>query len=139
MRRWILWVVLAFAAGALASAAWAAENQPASSMTAPTPQIKSSQGSIAEINLVSPTPWFKVSGANGESWTFMLDAKTSSVWQNGQLLKESDLKVGEQVKVRHTSKEGKEWAKSIEIVQASAPLASPAAPERAPVEPAKSY
>ena len=99
-----------------------------SSTLTPTPQIASAQGSIATLDLTSPSPSVKLDAADGKSWTLALDPKTITVWKSGQLGKPEDLKVGDSVKVRYTEKEGKKWVKSIQVVQAPAPLAASAAP-----------
>ena len=95
---------------------------PVSATSAPTPQILSVEGSVVSADLQSVAPTLKVSGPEGKTLTFLLDPKASTAWQNNQPIPLSQLKAGQRIKVRYASKEGKWWAKSIEVVQSPPPV-----------------
>ena len=94
----------------------APQTAPASSTTAP--KTARAQGSITSLNLTSQTPEIKLSASDGKLWTFGLNPKTVVVWKNGQLSKPEELKTGDRVNVRYAEKDGKNWVRAIEIVQA---------------------
>ena len=96
------------------------------------PQIMSITGSITELDLKAMSPSLKLTGADGKVWTLALDSQLTSIWQNGQIGKLDALQVGQQVKVRYTSKAGKNMVKSNTIVQATTPVAAAPAPSMTP-------
>ena len=130
-----LWIAALVMLCGMAPAVYAAEESaaaPASSTSVPTPQITSAEGAIASIDAQSVSPSLKLTAADGKTWTLTLDAKTTSVWNRGQLSRLETLKTGDQVKVRYMVKEGRNWAKSIEIVPATPSAAAMPAPTTLP-------
>ncbi len=122
-------LVLGVMIGLAASAVRAAETpsaSPVSSTTTATPQVSTTDGSIATLDLQAPSPSLKVTMADGKSMTVAVDPKATSVWQGAAMIKLEQLKVGQSVKVRHTTKDGKEVAKSIQLVEAPKSAAAPA-------------
>ncbi len=87
----------------------------ANSVAASAEMVNSTEGTIASMDVQSAAPWIKVS-SNGSVMTIQLDAKSTTVWKAGKAMTLADLKAGDKVTVRHTAKNGKEVAKSIEIV-----------------------
>lgn len=85
---------------------------PVSSTSKSTPSVATQVGTIANIDAKS----LKLSSADGSSSTITIDPAATSVWKMGKSLPISDLKVGEKVKVRRTTKNGKDVAKSIEVL-----------------------
>ncbi|MBI3319392.1 MAG: hypothetical protein HYZ89_02235 [Candidatus Omnitrophica bacterium] len=106
---------------------------PASATSTTAPKTARAQGSITSLTLTGQAPELKVRGSDGKTWTFALNPKTLVVWKNGQLSKPEELKNGDRVNVRYLEKDGKNWVRAIEIVQAPQPTNVPAAP--APVAP----
>ncbi len=100
----------------IAQCAFAAEKTqmpiPVSSTSKATPSVAASVGTISDINAQS----LKLSAVDGSSSTIAIDPVTTSVWKMGKMLPLSDLKSGDKVKVRHTTKNGKDVAKSIEVL-----------------------
>jgi len=92
----------------------------------------SAVGSITELDLKPLTPSLKLTGADGKVWTLALDPQLTSIWQNGQIGKLDALKVGQQVKVRYTSKAGKNMVKSITIVQTTTSAVAAPVPSMTP-------
>ncbi len=98
--------------------------------TSPAPVTQTSsattaRGSITALDLQSPTPMLKLTAASGESWTLGIDPASTTVFRGTQLGALSQLRVGEKVSVRTGMKNGKQMAKSIEII--SSGVAQPAA------------
>ena len=118
------WLVLAalmlssastvFAADAAAPQVSAAA--PAKAVTTPAPKVTSTEGSITAIDAQSATPNLAVTGADGKAVTIQIDKLLTSVWKGTSKLTLADLKAGDKVKVRHTAKDGKETAKTIEVM-----------------------
>lgn len=89
-------------------------------------QIGTFEGSIAGLDLASATPSLRVSAEDGKARTLRVDELETSVWKGGRLVQPQDLEVGQRVRVRHMSRDGKDTAQSIEILQAgAAPGAAP--------------
>ncbi len=140
---WLVVVCMVCAGGSVARAAEQA-GQPAkqqatsaSSTSTPIQQSLSAGGSITALDLKPLAPSLKLTGADGKVWTLALDPQLTSIWQNGQIGKLDALEVGQQVKVRYTSKAGKNLVKSITIVQATTPAAAaPALSLTPPMAPA---
>lgn len=89
---------------------------PTHSVSRPTPSIVSAEGRVVEANLKKKSPTLKIVEKEGSpSWTAALDWKWTAVWQKGQILKLTDLKKGQRVKLRYTEKRGRRSARSIEI------------------------
>ena len=91
---------------------------PAGTTSTTAPKTARAQGSIKSLNLTSQAPELKLTASDGKLWTFGLNPKTVVVWKNGQLSKPEELKTGDRVNVRYAEKEGKNWVRAIEIVQA---------------------
>ena len=104
----------------------------ASTPSTSIPQITSITGSITELDLKAMSPSLTLTDAGGKVWTLALDPQLTSIWRNGQIGKLDALQVGQQVKVRYTSKAGKNVAKSITIAQAITPVATAPAPSMTP-------
>ena len=100
-----------------------------STSTSQTSIVKTTMavGSITALDLMSTPPSLKLIAADGKIWTLTLDPKATLVWQNGQVVKLDQLKIGEQVSVRYLPKDGKEVAQSIRVVQ-QLKQATPSAP-----------
>ncbi len=101
------------------SAAPAGAAMPASSMT-------SAEGTITWIDAQSTVPSLKLATPDGQTWTLALDAKTTSVWQSGQMAGLDILKKGDHVNVRYMVKDDQNWAKSIKITAAKPAATLPA-------------
>lgn len=146
-RNWMGWIFVAVLCS-LTSAAQAQEKPaPTGSASQAAPPITSTaEGSIKTLDLKAPSPSLTVTTTYGSTSTFGLDPKTITVEKDGQTSKPEELKVGDRVKVSYMWKDGKRWAKSIELVQApkstTTPVAStatPATPASSPVERKQSY
>ncbi len=118
-RNLTLWFLTALLMGGVIPAALATEqggssaSTPTRSTTAPAPKIETAEGSISALDLQANS--LKLTDANGKTWTLGIDPNTTTVWKGGQFIKLNQLKMWEQVKVRHVAKDGKQVAKSIEI------------------------
>ena len=82
------------------------------------------EGSVSWVDVALLPPSLKLTTADGKIWTMVLDAKTTSVWKGNQMAAADALKIGEHVKVRYMAKDGKNWVKSIQIVEASSGASS---------------
>ena len=88
---------------------------PMAATSAPTPVISTSEGTVSSIDVNAASPWIKIKDAAGKEWTIMIDPASSSVWKGGNKATWVDIQVGNNVKVRHTEKDGKAVVKTIEI------------------------
>src|SRR5258708_1384077 len=84
--------------------------------SAPTPAIYSSDGAVSFLDATSKTPWLKIKDTAGKEWAILIDPKATALWKGGRKGAWTDLKVGDKVSVRHMRKEGKEVAKTVEII-----------------------
>ncbi len=116
-------IVSVLALCGMVSVALAAEYTGSKTSTTATPQIETAEGSLSGVDLTTNS--LKVTDSNGKIWNLAIDPKTTTAWKGSQPLALSQLKVGDQVKVRCASKNGRQICKSIEIRQVSA--AAPAA------------
>ena len=89
-----------------------------------TPPVTAITGSITALDLKAMSPSLTLTDAGGKVWMLTLDPQLTSVWQDGQLSKLDAVKVGQQVKVRYTSKAEQNVAKSITIARAPTPAAA---------------
>ena len=96
---------------------------PTTVMPPQTMSIETVRGSIMALDLAAVKPSLKLSAANGKTWVFELDPKTTLVWKEGKAVQLNQLKTGQPVEVRHAAVGGKDLAQSIRIVSAK-PLAS---------------
>ncbi len=78
------------------------------------------QGSITGLNLQDAAPTIALKGNSGQSWNLAIDPKATTVWNGSQLGNISQLKLGEQVKVRYAEQNGRRIAKTIEIAPSQA-------------------
>ncbi len=110
-RRTIL--VLAVLIAGIAPLVYGVEHTPipVGSSSKATPSVEKLVGTISSVNAQSLT----LSSMDGKSSTIALDSATSA-WKMGKTLPVNDLKAGEKVKVRHMTKDGKDVAKSIEVL-----------------------
>ena len=117
-RRGKVWVVALWMMSSMMSPAFAVERNavPVSSTSIATPPITSTEGSITLLNLKSRKPHLTLTAADGSSWALEINRATTTVWKKGQNLTLSQLKIGDQIKVRHLTKKGKHVAKSIEVL-----------------------
>ena len=83
--------------------------------SAPTPVINTSEGTVSALDVQSAAPWIKIKDAVGKEWTIMINPASSSAWKGGSKAAWTDVKVGDKVKVRHTEKDDKAFAKTVEI------------------------
>ncbi len=121
MKKWLTLRVALVAAmvGTASSLVFAADpaSQPATPPQSSSPssvlvsQIESVEGTIASIDATN----LQITGSTGTSTTVQLDSSTT-VWKGAQSGKLADLKTGDHVRVRRTTKSGKEVAKSIQVV-----------------------
>ena len=95
----------------------------ASSTTAAR-DVLTTVGSISQLDLKASTPNLTLTSTSGKAQTLLLDPRATSLWQGNQQGKLSDLRVGQQVKIRYTMKAGKATAKSILLAQAPKPAAA---------------
>lgn len=118
------WLILAALVFGSVPAAFAADTPtgsvpvaaPAKAVTAPAPKVTSTEGSITAIDVQSAAPNLSVTGADGKAVAIQIDKLLTSVWKGTQKLTLAELKSGDKVKVRHTTKDGKEVAKTIEVI-----------------------
>lgn len=89
---------------------------PKMSASEATPSITATTGTISLIDVNSKTPNLKISDANGNSTTVQIDIATTSAWKMGKMLPLAQLKAGDKVKVRRSVVNGKDVAKSIEVM-----------------------
>ncbi len=94
----------------------AADPAPTAVTSEPTPVINTSEGTVSSLDIRSQAPWIKAKDAAGKEWTVMIDPASSSVWKGGNKAAWVDIKAGDQVKIRHTERDGKAVAKTVEIV-----------------------
>ena len=124
---------------ALAVGLWipAAQAQVAGTAPSPAAQNLSSaahiKGSIGSVDLKAQPPIVKVTSEQGKLVTLQVDPSATKVTQNGQAAKLEALKVGQQVEVESSEKNGKPVARAIAVTAGSA--ASSAMPAQ-PAEPA---
>ena len=85
------------------------------STTAQTQQTWEAEGSVTGLELQGTTPTLAVRGANGQTWNFTLNSQGTTVWTGSQLGSLSQLKLGEQVKVRYAQQGAAKLAKSVRI------------------------
>ena len=88
----------------------------APAVSAPTPAISTSQGTVSALDVTSATPWLKIKDEAGKDSTIMIAPSSSTAWKGGNKATWTDVKVGDKVKVRHTEKDGKMIARTVEIV-----------------------
>ena len=110
-----------------------AQATPSSTQAASTQPMASEtvRGSITALDLVAIPPSLKLSAANGKSWTFELDPKSTSVWKEGQRAHLNQLKTGQSVEVRHAVIGGNDMAQSIRVVSTKPVASSTAKPQGA--------
>ncbi len=99
----------------MVSVAAAADYAGSTTTTTSTPQIVTAEGLLSGVDL--PNNSLKVTDSTGKIWNLAIDPKATTAWKGNQPLTLSQLKIGERVKVRCTSKEGKQICKSIEVSQ----------------------
>ena len=87
----------------------------APAISSSTPVIQSSEGTVSTLDITSSTPWLKIKDAAGKESTIMVDPASSTAWKGANKATWADVKVGDKVKVRHTEKDGKMTAKTVEI------------------------
>jgi len=122
--KFLAWILVAAVIFGMAPVAFAAEAPagttpvaaPAKAVTAPVPAVKSTEGPIKALDLQSATPNLTVTGADSKDVVIQIDKLLTTVWKGMQKLPLTDLKAGDKVKVRHTTKDGKEMAKTIEVI-----------------------
>ena len=85
--------------------------------TTATPQIETAEGSLSGINLITNSLTVTT---KGKILNLAIDPKATTAWKGSQPFTLSQLKLGDQVKVRYASKDGKQLCKSIEVPQAAA-------------------
>ena len=110
--------IFALALLVLVPMAFAADStvMPMNSMTKASSSVAATTGKISSINLSSKTPSLKVSDSSGNVTTIQLDSVATSAWKIGKIVPLSQLKTGDQVKVRHTTLNGKDVARSVEVL-----------------------
>ncbi len=101
---------------------------PVSATATVIPQAKVAEGAITTLDLQAVSPTLTLTTAEGKTWTVAVDTKTTTVWQNAQIAKLDQLKVGDQVRVRYTTKDGKDVAKSIQLVKGNNTAAASSTP-----------
>lgn len=109
--------VIAVAVGcglAAASGVYAAD-QGTSTAAPKAASSETVQGSITSLSLEGASPSVTVRGSTGQSWNLAFDSKATTIWVGGQKGMSSQLKVGQQVKVKYADQMGKRVAKSIEV------------------------
>lgn len=84
------------------------------------------EGSITALDLKAQPSILKLTDEQGKLVTLSLDSRTTTVFREGRPAKLEALQVGQRVKVEAISKEGKQFAKTVEVLPAS-----PAAPQSA--------
>ncbi len=119
------WYLLGIAILALAQSASAEEQStraleqklsPVSSSSIPTPAISTTEGLIKELSLKFFSPRLRLTESDGKAWTFQLDRKKTTVWKGTERLNLTKLKAGDRVRVRHTKKNKKEIAESVDLL-----------------------
>jgi hypothetical protein len=129
-RRWNIVLAVGLMVGLLAYARQALGQ--ARSAMAPV------KGSILALDLKAAQPNLKLRDEAGKMLTFSIDPKVTKVLQDGQSVKLEALQVGQHVEVESTQKNGKQIAKSIELISptpqggAEAPTVAPRSESGAP-------
>ena len=99
---------------------------PTNSASATTQKVMIATGSIATLDTKSEQPSIALTTTEGKTLTIALDSKTTTVWKEEKEISwnmlhlgqpDSQLKMGDRIKIRYTMKDGKNLAKSIEIVK----------------------
>ncbi len=85
--------------------------------TTATPQIETAEGSLSSIDLITNSLTVT---AKGKILNLAIDPKATTAWKGSQPFTLNQLKLGDQVKVRYASRNGRQICKSIEIPQAPA-------------------
>ncbi|HNV87092.1 MAG TPA: hypothetical protein PKL97_09060 [Candidatus Omnitrophota bacterium] len=122
--KFLAWALIAAVTVGMAPVAFAAEAPagtapvaaPAKAVTAPVPAVKSTEGPIKALDIQSALPNLTLTGSDNKDVTIQIDKLLTTVWKGMQKLPLTDLKAGDKVKVRHTTKDGKEVAKTIEVM-----------------------
>ncbi len=124
--RWMVMTLIVCGAIPMALAAehggTTVSTKPSSSAKPPTTPSLSAKGTISGLDLQANDLKLTRAG-DGQALTLMLDPKITTVWEGGKPMTLAQLKVGEKISVRYTSKAGKPVAKAIEI---EAPAGTPA-------------
>ncbi len=116
-KNWTIWIIVMLGTCGAATSAFGLEKTvaPVSSTVKATPLIASMEGSIGALDVKSQTPSLRLILTGGRSRSLELDRATT-VWKDRQALTLDRLKVGDRVKIRHMTKNGRQMAKSIEIL-----------------------
>lgn len=85
--------------------------------------ISVGSGNSGGIDLKAQPSILRMTDEQGKLVTLSLDSRTTTVFREGRPAKLEALQVGQRVKVEAISKEGKQFAKTVEVLPAS-----PAAP-----------
>lgn len=109
------WMMSILALCGMVSVALAADYTGSKTSTTATPQIETAEGSLSGVDLLNNG--LKVTDSKGKVWNLAVDPKTTTAWKGNQPLTLAQLKMGDQVKVRCTSINGKQICKSIEVSQ----------------------
>ena len=119
-RNWKTGLLLTWMVWGVVSLAIAGEH-PGTTTANPTSTapLTAVQGAISDLDLQANS--LKLTAQDGKVLMLELDPKATLVWKDNQMANLTDLKVGEQVKVRYLMmKEGKPMAKSVNIMQSPA-------------------
>ena len=143
--RWIAWTVLAVMVAGTAPAALAEQTAkpsnsgsamtqsaaaPTSASAVVTPKTSLAEGSIATLQLQATPPSLTLAGSEGKTWTLIIDPKSTTVWESGQMAKLEQLTVGQRARVRYAEQDGKSVITSVQIQPASGPTAAAPAPTK---------
>lgn len=117
MKKYLFPAAMMLAACGLIQASFAEDAKPVSPGTssASTPTVQTLEGTVTSCDAASASPWIKVKDTNGQEWTFQIDRQISTVWKAGAKTEWPELRPGDRVNVRYTSKDGKSTVKTVEV------------------------
>ena len=132
-RAWVFWIGIGMVAAGLAASEYLFSVGGAKRAEGgiQVSELRTAEGSIAELDMSAPLPVVKVSpsGGDGRLLELTIDPLSTVVLQDRRVTTVAQLERGQRVKVGYQRKEGREVANAIEITD---PLPMPAAADGAP-------
>lgn len=115
-KKWIFWTVVGLAAAGLAAEFWAVPRANSRETVPGTPELRSAEGSIADLDMAAPLPILKIAHKDGRLLELSIDPISTVVLQDRRVTSVAQLEKGQKVKVSYLQKDGREVANAIEIM-----------------------
>ena len=124
---WSFWLIVSLAvAGVAVGGFFASPKANSREMVGGTPELRTMEGSITDVDKTTPLPVLKLTHADGRLLEVSIDPMSTVVLQGRRATTLTQLEKGQKVKVSYQQKEGREVANAIEIMD---PLPMPTAPK----------